>query len=461
MKQIAFLFLAALLISIPFSCTESTLIGSELLEEDLANLKFRNDIPVDATSARGIAVPTYNRFQALQLDHYLLGQIENAAFGKSTASAYSQISKSEGQPDFNGVVFDSIILSIALDTLGNYGDLSQPIHLEVFQVLDAMNPEADYSSDQSFAIDETPIGSASVVPSFDSISIANYQDDNDIVSDEVIRTFEVPHLRIPLTTAFGESLIADSTIYQSDDNFQNFLKGIYIRPSKPGSGITSLVFDNSISRITLYYKIEPRNTVREYRFPFLVGQARVNHFEHDYEGSAAVSSIGTNNPELLYLQSMAGLNVDLSFPDLTGLDNIVINKAELELTVASEDDALFPPAEQLIITSLENGTRNAVADVRNAIQASNPISTGIFGGIPVIETVGGASVTKYRINISSHFQNIISNRSLNTITISSGTEEIGFYLPIKAKAECANEVVFYGSNHPSFAPKLNLTFTSL
>ncbi len=448
------LLLLSILISC-FACTEPTLIGSDLLQEDQANLNFRNDIPIDVKNIKGESVPTYNRFPTLQLEHYLLGQLEDEQFGKSTASLYTQLARSVGRPD-PSILVDSLILSFAYDTIGFYGDLSKPFELEVFRVTEDLDPSADYFSNQVFAVEMEPIGSATVSLSLDSVAITNYS--NGVSTT----TIEPPHIRIPLDELFGELLAEDTTIYQSDTTFQNFFKGLYIKPAASSNGIVPLRFDNAISRLTMYYRPKARDIKQEYRFPFLFSQARVNSFEHIHEGSEVAQTLDINNTDLLYLQSMAGLNMEVNFPDLSSLNNIVINRAELEFTVASNTvSPSFPIVDQLLVTREDQGERTAVIDVRNAIVGSEPIRTRVFGGNPVEETINGVTLTKYRINISAHFQDIVSNTASNSITISAGTEEFLYYLSVVPKAENANQVIFYGTNHPDLAPKLNLTFTTL
>jgi len=458
MKQNSFLLLVISILISFFACTEPTLIGSDLLDEDQADLNFRNDIPVDVKTILGEPVPTFNRFQPLQLDHFLLGELEDENFGTSTASIYTQLSKSTGRPE-SDIIVDSLILSIAYDTVGQYGDFSKPFEVEVFQVKEEIDPQSDYNSDQVFATEMMPIGSATVVPSFDTVRIINYS------NGTANTTFEQAHIRIPLNLDFAELLATDSTIYISDTTFQNFLQGLYIKPIGASNGIVPLTFENNnISRLTLYYTAKIRGIKNEFRYPFLFGQGRVNHFEHEYEGATAATNLDLDNTGLLYLQSMAGLNMEVSFPDLSSLTNIVINRAELEFTVASDPDTTnFPIVEQLVATSFDRvqNVRTGIVDVGHAIVGSNPLNTSVFGGIPIKEDVNGHILTKYKINVSAHFQGIVSGAEPNNIIITAGTDEFAFYLPVTPKAERANQVVLYGPSHPEFAPKLNLTFTSL
>lgn len=455
MRQNFFPFLLLSILISCFACTEPTLIGADLLQEDQANLNFRNDIPIDVTTIEGESVPIYNRFATLQLQHLLFGELEDERFGISTASIYSQLSRSNGFPE-KDIIVDSLILSIAYDSLGFYGDFSKPIEVEVFRVIEALDPSIDYNSDQVFATDMVPIGSTTITPSFDSVLIINYDD------GVANATKEPPHIRIPLDVAFGELLVADSAIYRSDTTFREFLQGLYIKPTAASNGIVPLRFNEDISRLTLYYRPNIRDIKREYRYPFLFEQARINHFDHKYEGTAVENSLGLQNADLLYLQSMAGLNMEVSFPNLSDLNNVVINKAELEFTVASEfQSPSFPVVEQLMAMRTTQGSRTAIIDVRNSIVGNSPLNTTVFGGIPILEEVNGDTLTTYRINISAHFQDIVSKSEENSLIITAGTEEFLYYLPVVPKAESANQMILYGPNHPEFAPKLNLTFTSL
>ena len=458
MRQTAFLALL-FAISILFSCTEPTLIGSELLEEDQANFQFTNEIPVDIKTVGGTPVPTYNPFITFQLGAYLFGQLEDPVFGKSSAGIYTQVTKGIDAPDLDGLfAVDSIVLSLAYDSLGAYGDLTQPIDVEVYRLEESLANTADYLSDRTFATDPTPIGSASFIPAFaDSVSVASY------LSDSVVTTLERPHVRIPLKLELGEEFLSDTAIYASDTTFVNFFKGIYIKPVNTSGGMVSFSFNSGISRITLYYRSVQRENIKfEYRFPFTVGNARNSHLVHETTGSAIEEAMGQSSAELAYMQGMAGANVEVSFPNLSGFDNVVVNKAELELTVAADAEAgNYPVAEQIVAATSNQGVKIMLDDVLAAILSSNPIDTDVFGGIPDTTLVNGQLMTTYKINISSYFQDLLNGEAANNVLLSAGSEINSFYLPIIPKAMRANRVIFYGANHPEFAPKLNLIYTNL
>ena len=262
----------------------------------------------------------------------------------------------------------------------------------------------------------------------------------------------------------------DTALLRSDTAFQNFFKGIYIQPIEGTStpGILSFDFNNPASGISLYYGIgrgDARMTTSEFKLNFNAGNARISNLKHDYDNSFVSPFLANETNDLLFLQGMAGLNTEISFGDLSGLEDVVINRAELELTVAyleENDSSLFPISPQLIVSSVNNeDEREIILDVRSALFAQDPIDTDIFGGIPVIEEQDGVLLTKYNLNLSGYFQKIIEGEASNSITISNGVEQSNWFFQLPPKPIDASKVVFYGPNHPQHPLKLNLVFTKL
>jgi len=110
---------------------------------------------------------------------------------------------------------------------------------------------------------------------------------------------------------------------------------------------------------------------------------------------------------------------------------------------------------QIIPSKTDNGIRTITNDILSSFRgAGNTLLTSVAGGIPVIEEVDGTTLVKYRLNVSSHFQDILEGTVDNKITLSVGTEENLYYVRTLTKAETANRLVFYGPGHPTFAPNV-------
>ncbi|MEM6316366.1 MAG: DUF4270 family protein [Bacteroidota bacterium] len=436
------------------SCADPAAIGSELLEEDRANLRFTDEVEVATKTVEGSAIQTYSPFTALQLSRHLFGQFEDPLLGISEAAIYSQISLGPQEaPDANIGSFDSIVLSLAYDTLGGYGDVSDPFEVEVFLMEEDLSSIDDYFSDQTFQTSAIPIGSATFVPSLEEELIlqdytANTEGDTVTVA---------PHLRIHLSGEIA-SILSDAAVYSSDTAFQNALKGIYLKPVKQTAGLTAFDFTNSISRISLYYQVG--DDKREFQLDFNSGNARILTLNHNYEDALVNTFLNGSADSLLFVQGMVGVNAEISFPNIENLGNIAVNKAELVLTAAnlSDNNSLLFPATSQLIAATGNATDGEIlSDVRSALLGNSPINTNIFGGIPVEED----EVTTYKINLSGYLQRIIEGTVENKFILSAGVEQNTLFFQLPPKPSDASRIVFYGPSHPQFAPKLNLTYTEL
>ncbi|MFK7979682.1 MAG: DUF4270 family protein [Saprospiraceae bacterium] len=461
MRYKSFQLFLIMAVAVLFSCSDPALIGSELLQEDQANLQFTSDIPIQAKSFNGEALQTYSPFAALQLSRHLFGNYEDPLMGITEASIYTQIALgAQSPPNFTIRSFDSIVLSLAYDTLGGYGNIEEEYGLEVYQLTEDLSNIADYFSDQTFTTNDTAIGSLNFIPTFNQrVSIREYTTnkvDGDTLSAD-------PHVRVHLDPDALTPIFGDTSIYGGNVAFQDVFKGIHIRPTTAtNAGLLSFDFSNTISRISLYYKVG--GEFHEFQLDFNAGNARILSFAKNQEGAFIEPFLSGNSDSLLFLQGMAGANTEITFPNLEGLENIVVNKAELELTLASIDGnntTLYPPTQQLVASQLNNVDKEILPDVRSALFANAPIRTEVFGGIPVIEIENGVTLTKYKINISGYFQQIIEGTSVNGFNLSSGVEQNSFYFQLPPKPSDPSRVVFYGPNHPTHPLKLNLTYTKL
>ncbi len=461
MRYKSFQLFLIMAVAVLFSCSDPSLIGSELLQEDQANLQFTSDIPIQAKSFDGVPLQTYSPFAALQLTRHLFGNFEDPLMGITEASIYTQIALgAQSPPNITIRSFDSIVLSLAYDTLGGYGNIDEEYGLEVYQVTEDMSNIADYFSDQTFMTGDTAIGSLNFIPTFDQRVIIKEYTTNNVDGDTISTD---PHVRVHLNPDILTPILGDTSIYGGNVAFQDIFKGIHIRPTATtNSGLLSFDFSNTISRISLYYK--SGGELQEFQLDFNAGNARVLSLAKNQEGAFVEPFLSGSSDSLLFLQGMAGANTEITFPNLGGFENIVVNKAELELTVATIDEnntALYPLTQQLVASQLNDTDREILSDVRSALFANAPIRTEVFGGIPVIETENGVTLTKYKINISGYFQQIIEGTSVNGFNLSAGVEQTSFYFQLPPKPSDPSRVVFYGPNHPTHPLKLNLTYTKL
>ncbi|MEK7257665.1 MAG: DUF4270 family protein, partial [Bacteroidota bacterium] len=222
--------------------------------------------------------------------------------------------------------------------------------------------------------------------------------------------------------------------------FQQFFRGIQIRPAdgSASAGILSLNLRGSGAGFQVYYHKD--TTYSEYTFP--VAGVVTNSYEHNYEGSILKSSMA--NDELLFVQGMSGVNFELEFPYVQDLDdNLIVNKAELEFSIIDllGGNDPFDPVGQIVVYELiEEDSIRLIDDVtyaRNRAQENFPL---IFGGTP--------NSDKYKLNISSHFQDMITGDASKKLLVS-----------VYFKHEITGRAVLGGPSHSVSPAKLNLSLT--
>jgi hypothetical protein len=262
-------------------------------------------------------------------------------------------------------------------------------------------------------------------------------------------------VRMQMSDAFTENLLAqDSATFQSADSFRLWLKGMHVRMTQGENTMLGFDLRSVWSGITVYYHGIGDTINAETYFKFVDGPGSgVHHsrFIHEYAGSVAESFL--QNPELsdslLFVQGMSGLNIKISLPGLKNLDDILINKAELEFYTAQLADdslSLYPRVRQLI-----NAVRNDEGDVVNSEDVSTILSlfgllTPFGGNLTTVDSAGG--IMRYRMNITASLQDIYK-----------GATENEFLVTAFPKSSIPNRVILYGPGHSTYPVRLRLTYT--
>lgn len=423
-----------------FSCKKSELIGSDILpKSDNLSGVFTDTITIFSKTVRE------DSFRTSSSTKYLLGSMQDAVFGKTSAGIYTQLKPSTFNPSFSNCTIDSVVLGLVYN--GSYGDVKNtPQSVTVYRITQQLNSDSTYYSDRSFAYDPAEVGKkVNFIPDFTTYPI---------IDGDTMR----PMLRIRLSDQFGQDILdTDSTDFISPSSFQSFLKGLYLSPDEasPGKGIVYYDIANSNSQLTLYY----HNNIsgNSLKFSFLMGSgcASINSFKHDYTssltGSALTSSSASDS--VLYVQSMAGVKSKITFPFLKSLGKILINKAEVEVTQVFDpvtDDSVFhTPARMILLGSNASGKNTLIPDL-----ATNAFLK--YGGYPSsFVNENGQTVVKYSFSIADQLQLVMSK-------LQNGDDDYGFFLVTYQSTELADRIVLGGANRNDKARmKLKLTYTKL
>ncbi|MEM7102131.1 MAG: DUF4270 family protein [Bacteroidota bacterium] len=448
-------------------CNNSSVIGGEILPPgDNVNVLFMDTISISSCVITGDTVRVYDPDFRNQLNVYLAGRTDDPDFGEATSEIYKQYRLATTNPNFESTEFDSLVLSMAYALDGHVGNVDEPQTYYVHRLIEDMDNTETYFSNQTF-MTGTQIGS---IENF----IPRVEPTDSVLVDT---TLQLPQLRIRLDDALGMEFMEDpsmnDSLLSSTSMFLDGFKGVRISPDP--SNTAMLLFDFTVpeTKMTLHYTfvetvrvwdenlmdsvdVEQR-TPRLFNFIINSQSAKTMHFQHDYTGSIAKEFFDKtiDRPDsLVYLQAMEGVEAQVTFPYAERLDDIIVNKAELILTVADTSNIeKFPLAPQLVV--LEDGDDNDKVLIVDVIASFNVAGSGsesfnVFGGQPEMFTESGGIFYRYNLNISGHFQDIVDGVVGNSI-----------YITIFPKEETADHVILGGGVNQNFGMKLNLTYTEL
>lgn len=427
------------------SCNRSSIIGADIIpSEDNINVAYSDTISLQVTTEKEGRTKVYDTNAALQPVRYMAGHVNDPVFGTYSSDIYTQFELLTTSPDFTNAVFDSIILSLAYDVDGLYGDLDQPFNLKVYEVNELMSPGFNYYSDTTFGIASSPLADVTFIPA-----------PNDSFYVDSTTTLR-PRLRIPLDNNFGQRFLTqtDSTIFSNDDFFTtNFLNGIKLEGNST-SNASLLSFDllDASTKIELHYTISGEAKIFTLRVKS--GSTKTMNFNHDYSGSEVINFIDdvTKGDSLAFIQSMEGLNVKVDMPYIKNIQNIIVNKADFVVKVAQDaDNDKYPLPKQLVLLrKTDAGDLVVIEDVIVSLARTSTID-GIFGGTVEENSSTGTTIKEYRMNISGYLQDVIDGKFSNN----------SLYISTYRRADAPSRLILGGANHSQYQMKIELTYTKL
>lgn len=444
------------------SCNEPSLIGADVLDSDRLDVVFTDSLSIFASSVEDDSIQTFDDLNLLT--SYLCGKLEDPIFGISESEINTQLRLS-GTPDSlkfakipdGNAKLDSIVFVLEYDPDQFFGNPDSEQEIAIYLLDEDMDNNATYYSNDNFASGDL-LTSATVNPSNPDSTISIVGTSGD--------TIRPPQLRLPIDVnhpLFTDILFKDGSsieYYKNDTLLLDVLKGVKVVVENSDPTELMMAFklsSSSIGGMYMYYHTIPTpddnsSDTLIYRFRINNDAAQMVSFNHDYENSFVKSFIDTLDDETdgeqyLFVQGMQGINGKLRIPYLSGLKNAIINQAQLELTIATmlPNDVSFysdEPLEQLFLSKKnEEGDLIIIADLQLTF-------TG-FGGNLVERTKDNMLIQTYTMNISQHLQDMINGLEVS--------DEI-FITPL-AKAQSANRSIIFGTGDPSFAPKINVTYT--
>ncbi len=441
-----FFYIATIVLSSLFiaACSEATEVGSGLLSNEDLEVVFEDDFDISATTVLSEPTLTYTA-QNNSIQRHLAGELDDPVFGQSSSAFYFQMRYfGDLIPNYQGATLDSGILMIQLDTTFFAGDSVSDLNFEVFELIEDISSFDSIDSDAVFEVAEEPIGVLENYSANDG-RIFRFLEPSSLDTSEFGNV-----IRIPIDDDFSNrALDIDGSVAPTSEELVSMLNGFLLRGTTNQSAMVS--FDLSIlalqSFFSLYYT-DADSTRRVYNYP--LGFDRPIVFEHDYLGTVIpeVLNIPVEGNDPLYIQGLNGVDVRVDITDMLRInDNILLNHAELEVTLATEntENPDFPPSLSLGLYRMDsNGRIVQIEDLAlSVIRGSREI---VFDG--TLNTVGTEST--YSFNFTSHAKGILD-----------GIDDGLIYISVFNKGADPSRTIIYGPDHDTSPMKLNLTFTRL
>lgn len=367
----------------------------------------------------------------------LLGSQWTNTFGLTNAGFYTHLRLSEVSPDFGtDPVVDSAIFTMVY--YGYYGYINSPFRVKIYEVADDFyQMDSVYYSNRKLQTYDTELANHYFVPN---------PEDSVVINDS---TKTAAELRIPMNPDFINKIFfsEDTNYLKSNENFISFFKGIYVTVDSvtyPGSG-SILLFNmlNTRSKVTFYYHSMFNDTLTDstYTLVFNSNSARIQKFQHNFSKSADQNFINmvlngdtTAGENKLYLQSMAGVQTRIYFPDLgvwRGREQYVINEAKLIIPY-HESFSYYPvPNTLVLLKQNEDNTVDILDDQNNG--------DSYFGG-----SITDSSYY-YQFRITYYIQDLLKDSPDN-----------GLVLYPSGKAIRADQVVLAGTKADADSVRMEL-----
>lgn len=355
-----------------------------------------------------------------------LGRTVDTRTGSMESSFYTQFRLTQTGLDLGAnATLDSSFIFISYDRI--YGPALQPFNIKVYEVLEEIDADAGYRSDVDLMV------GSSVVAERNAVTL----NENGGV------------LAIPLTNAFGNELmnLIGTTNMENNDNFLNYLRGLYF--TVEGSASDAMIHLNLVDASTsldLYYTSDVP-TDSSYSYVIDNQSTWVSKYEADFATSdiATVLSNTSNNDEELYITAMSGTKANIQMPDLSFLNDAVVNFAEITFYQVDYDGAETDKFNENASLFLYQNLSDTSFTLLPGFTLSNFNS---FGGGKELVTVDGIVTNRYSFNITQYVQDLTKNE----------TETSSFFLTALANNDPAR-VVIGGGNHPTLPIKMKILFT--
>lgn len=397
--------------------------NDELVNNEDSTLRTTDTVTLTTKTLRE------NPLSAKNLENAILGSMDDDDFGKSSASFYTHVTLPSNNVSFDdNLTFDSLVLT--LDYSGSYGNIEKGQDIEIYQMIEKIRDDKNYESDATFNTNQQQVLKR----------VSNFTPD---LQDSVTIDGETKpgHMRIKLnqTNFIGQNFIRRvEQGFSSKADFNSYLEGFFVTvdtTSGFGEGVTYFNLASPQSKLTLYYK-DGNNNNQTFNFVINDSTNWVNHYTHNYSNTLAGRIIDNESPDsLMMVQAMSGLQGKINFPYLNELGDILVNEAELVISV-TEENKTYPAPKQMNALRIDTTLQNTFVFIGDQFTATNSL---------------GAKVKRYKFTIEDYLQSVINGQIDND----------GIVLRPFPNNAIADRAIIGGGNHSVNNVQMNLTYTKI
>ncbi len=434
-----------LLLIVLSSCQEDiTTIGSEILGTETPNGILDESQTIVAYSRK------LGPLQSNRLPAYQLGIYNDPVYGKSKVNLLSQLTLESNDPKFgDSAVVDSVFVYLPYFSTATTVDSTTTyeldsiygttrINLSIFPsnyFLREYDPNSGFEEFQNYYTNQGPTFEEYLGPEL--ASVENFlPTENGYIINEGTDTEEkiAPGLRVKLPVEFFQENIIDkegSPELRNNNNFKNFLRGIYFKVDSPTDDGSLFIFDATKAYVSIFYSFDDETDpdIRDTGiFKLNFGGINVNTFENQLPQQIQTAISNPNiqtGDENLYLRGGDGI---ISIVELFGKDNDnngiadeletlrdkkwLINEANLIFYV--NQDLMVGGAtepERIIIYDLKNS--NVLADYNLDTTAGLDAANALTNHFGKLQRGSDGNGEYYKLKITAHVSNLINKDSTN------------------------------------------------
>lgn len=427
------------------SCQEDvSTIGSEILGDEAPN-GILDDSHTIVSYSRKLGPVQSNRLPA-----YQLGVYNDPIYGKSTVNLLSQLTLELSNPTFGDSAYvDSVFVYLPffstattvdstttyeLDSI--YG--SAPINVNILAsnyFLREYDPNTGFQELQNYYTDQGPTFEQNLGTELGAVENFIPNDNGFILREDTDDEEKLgPGLRVKLDSTFFQNNILNmegTEELRNNNNFKNFLRGIYFDVNSPSNDGSLFIFDITKAYISIFYTADKESNPDEKEskvFKLNFGGINVNTFQNDLSPEIQIALENPNietGEENLYLRGGDGI---ISVVELFGKDNDNNGVAdELQVLrdkkwIVNEANLYFYVNQDLMVGGATEPERIMIYDLKNSNVLVDYLLDPTNGLDPVdafsnhfgkLERGSDGNGKYYKMKITSHISNLINKDSTN------------------------------------------------